>query len=388
LRECGLVRIGIITILKVGNCGAELQAYALQRELALLGFEAEIIDYLHYKHPDFVRTRRARPLVKIGMSNRLKERFLPWVERVCRMVQGKNGEAVRRSERFHRTHTRLSSRTYCSVDALYEADHPYDVFMVGSDQVWNPRTNVSLEPYFLTFAPRGKKTISYASSFGVSSIPRHAEPLYVEWLKRIQYLSVREEQGVRIIRQLTGRTAEHVLDPTLLLAADEWRQISVAPKIEAPYVLLYDVVRSPYAVDLAKHIAALRGWSIVRISGGARTTRAGVIDVPDAGPAEFIGLLAQAAFVVTNSFHGTAFSVTFRKPFFTVVPQGKSNTSRLHSFLKSVSLDDRLVPEGTQFPAGDSLALDFSEAQARLECLRAKSIAFLQKSLTDPVGFP
>ncbi len=382
------MRIGIITILKVGNYGAELQAYALQRELALLGFDAEIIDYLHYKHPDFVRTRRAHPLVKIGMGNRLKEKLLPGVERLRHMVQGDNGEPVRRCERFHRTHTRLSRRTYRSVDALYEAGHPYDVFMVGSDQVWNPRTNVSLEPYFLTFAPSGKRTVAYASSFGVSSIPRHAEPLYVEWLKHIQYLSVREEQGVRIIRQLTGRTAEHVLDPTLLLGAAQWRRILEPSRIDVPYLLLYDVVRSPYAVDLAKHIAALRGWSVVRSSGGARAGRAGVIDVSDAGPAEFLGLFAQAAFVVTNSFHGTAFSVTFRKPFFTVVPQGKSNTSRLHSFVKSVSLDDRLVPEGAQFPAGDSLALDFSKAHARLECLRAKSLAFLQKSLTDQVGFP
>lgn len=382
------MRIGIITILKVGNYGAELQAYALQRELALLGFDAEIIDYLHYKHPDFVRTRRARPLVKIGMGNRFKERLLPWVERVRRMVQGKNGDSLRQCELFHRTHTRLSSRTYRTVDALYEADHPYDVFMVGSDQVWNPRTNVSLEPYFLTFAPSGKKTISYASSFGVSSIPPHAEQLYAKWLKHIQYLSVREEQGVRIIRQLTRRTAEHVLDPTLLLGAGQWRRIQQPPRIDVPYVLLYDVVRSAYAVDLAKHIAALRGWSVVRISGGARTGQTGVIDVADAGPAEFVGLFAQAAFVVTNSFHGTAFSVTFRRPFFTVVPQGKSNTSRLHSFLNSVSLDDRLVGEGTQFPSADSLALDFSKAHVRLECFRAKSVAFLQKSLTDPVGFP
>ncbi len=375
------MRIGIITIMRVNNYGAELQAYALQKKLEMLGFDSEIIDYLYYKHPDYIFTKQARPLLNIGFMNNLKERAYPWIEKLTRFIHKQSPRRSQRFDLFHLQHTRMSDKTYRSMDELYAAELPYDVFMVGSDQVWSPRANVSLKPYFLTFAPDGKKTISYASSFGVATIPREAEGVYADCLKHIQHLSVREEQGVDIIRNLTGRKAEHVVDPTLLLTAEEWRRITIEPPIEKPYVLLYDLIHSPYAVDLALHIARLCGLSVVRICGAAKINRTGVVNIIDAGPAEFLGLFANAAYVVTNSFHGTAFSVNFHKPFFTVVPEGKANTSRLHSFIKTLVLDSRLVSEGSPFPSLDTLALDFSEADTRLDNVRARSLDFLLKIL-------
>ena len=375
------MRIGIITILKANNYGAELQAYSLQKKLELLGFDSEIIDYLYYKHPDYIFTKQARPLLNIGLMNTLKEKAHPWVEKLARLTRRQSSLRSQRFDLFHLQRTRMSGKTYRSMDELYAAELPYDVFMVGSDQVWSPRTDVSLKPYFLTFAQNGKKTISYASSFGVAAIPREAERVYADCLKHIQYLSVREEQGVDIIRKLTGRTAEHVLDPTLLLTKEEWCRIAVEPPIDKPYVLLYDLIHSPYAVALALHIARLCGLSVVRICGSAKINRAGVVNIIDAGPAEFLGLFANAAYVVTNSFHGTAFSVNFHKPFFTVVPKGKANTSRLHSFIKTLALDRRLMSEGSAFPPLDTLALDFSEADTHLENARARSLDFLLKSL-------
>jgi len=368
------MRIGIITIVKVNNYGAELQAFALQKKLEMLGFESEIIDYLHYKHPCHIPTKRSKPIVNIGIVNKIKEASL-----LLKPKFSKRTKSLRMSrfEQFHSDHTIFSPRSYRTIDDLYAEPPDYDVYIVGSDQVWNPRTNTSLEPYFLTFAPEGKNTVSYASSFGVSKIPESAKMVYKDCLNRIRCLSVREKQGTNIIKHLTDRTAEHVLDPTLLLDAENWKQIATAPNINKPYVLLYDLIHSPYAVKLALRIAEISGCAVVRIGGNTP----GCIAITDAGPCEFLGLFQHADYVVTNSFHGTAFSVNFRKPFYAVIPKGKGNSSRLSNFLESVELTDRILLEDSPYPENILAMPDFDNAMAMLADSRSKSVDFLLRSI-------
>lgn len=372
------MRIGIITILKVNNYGAELQAYALQAVLKKMGHEAEIIDYLFYKNGGHRKTQRSRPIFAFGMKKRLAETLYPLV---TRMKERRSNATLRRMEnfeRFHRYNTTLS-KTFATIDELYADCPSYDIYMTGSDQVWNPGIYSSLLPYFLDFAPAGKPRIAYAASFGVGTLPEPVRATYRNLLSRYAAIGVRESSGAEIVRGL-GLEAVNVLDPTLLLTQDDW--LTVARRVDgmpAQYVLVYEITSSPYLSVVAQEVARRLQLPIVRVCRAASKEDADAIHVLDAGPAEFLSLMHRAAFVVTNSFHGTAFAVNFRRPFLVVTPKRKDNNSRQRNLLGLLGLSHRLVTEGDALP--QDLTTDYAEASVRLEAEREKSLNFLTSAI-------
>lgn len=381
-------KIGIITIVKVNNYGAELQAFALQRKLELLGYESEIIDYLYYKDWRFRDSKSSRPFVPLGLKGRMayfaKYRLVGLLMDTLMPVLFK--DVRRRKERFadfHRRNTKFG-RPFRSMPELYSADLGYHTYMVGSDQVWNPSASSSIEPYFLTFAPAGAKRISYASSFGVSEISPALQARYKELLANIDAISVREDSGVELVRSLTGREARLVADPTLLLSKGEWSGYMV-PDQDAParYVLIYDLFDSDAVTRMALHIGTGMGLPVLRVCKRAFNVRkdVGVRNILDAGPAEFLHLVAHAAFVVTNSFHGTAFSVNFNVPFLTVVSSRKKNNARMKSLLDAVGLGGRIVADDADFASLPPFDVDFATANRRLDGLRQASVDFLVDNL-------
>lgn len=379
------LKIGIITILKVNNYGAELQALALQRKLNILGYDAEIIDYLFYKNKDHKREAVSQPFTRLSLSRKVKEFLYP--VKVCISTYSFRKDKKRREEKFdefHQKHTQLSKKTYCKYSDLYKEAFSYDVYIVGSDQVWNPYSNTSLNPYFLTFAPSQKVKISYASSFGVSTLPEEVKDKYRELLNGLDHLSVRESKGVEIIKEITGRDSVHVLDPTLLLDKKEWDNLSdTLEGIPEKYILLYVLHPSTYITELAKVMSEKYGYKIVRIcrEAVAEDADSSIINIIDAGPGEFLYLFSHASFVLTNSFHGTAFSVNFEKPFFSVVSSKKNNNSRLESLLNLLHLQDRLVVDGTPIENLKLEPFDYTEASALLTAERAKSVSYLTSSI-------
>ena len=377
------MKIGIITILKVNNYGAELQAYALQRILNCLGFDAEIIDYLFYKNPGHKNTRQSKPTFKLGLKKRLAETIYPLYAKgktlFCSRAKNKRAQ---RFELFHEENTRMS-RTYRCVEDLLNAHMDYDIYMVGSDQVWNPGIYSSLDPYFLKFAPVDKKCLAYASSFGVSEIPVYARSYYGEALKRFDAIGVREEIGVMLVKDLSGKTAHWVLDPTLLLTKDDWLKVASVPqeisRFEKGYILLYELTPCPYILQLARHVNDILHVPIVRICKNASVEDKdkSILNVVDAGPSEFVGLFAHARFVITNSFHGTAFAINLERDFYTVTPLRKQNNSRQQSLLKLFSLENRLIVEGDKFPTNNKLHIDYMCVRNALTQERNNSIQFL-----------
>ena len=372
-------KIGIITILRVNNYGAELQAYALQKKLLDLGNDAEIIDYLFYKHREYIPTKASRPFVRLGIKRKMKEFLFPFISFIKRI--GVGTIAKRREEKFesfHKNHTKLS-RTYHSITELEADNHDYDVYMTGSDQVWNPYSNTSLLPYLLHFAPTDKILMSYASSFGVSQLPEDSKPYYAEYLKRFKNISVREESGIQIIKELTDKMACLVLDPTFLLTQKEWAEIAVYPDIKTPYILIYELSSIPYIKKLAEFISVQSGYRIVRICKDSRIVdqHNNILNVCDAGPQEFIGFFLKASFIITNSFHGTAFSINFQKPFYTVISSRKENNSRQESLLKMFELDDRLLSDFNPYFPKDYISCDFTETESLLRKWRRESVNYL-----------
>jgi len=382
-------KVGILTFFNRFNYGAELQAYALHKKVRDLGYDCEILDLLSPKHPSAKVPELYKPIsvskkmrsTKSHINKKLSE-ALTFIGTV---LNSKNARIrKKRFGEFKQTYMAVSEHKYCSVDDLYCQKMPYDIFITGSDQVWNPQVLISSpEPYFLTFAPKDKRKISYAPSFGVSSIPDEIKDKYATWLANIDCLSVREKQGAAIISEITGRTATVVLDPTLLLTAEDWDEAAIEPTLKKPYILLYDRIHSSYVVKLAYYLSQKTAYSIVRIPRG--NIREGVEYkvkyLFGQGPSEFLGLFRSASFVLTSSFHGTAFSITYNKPFYSIIRKGGSRNSRLVSILDNLNLRSRLLSVGDTFPKEENISIDFSEAEVALGKEREKSLSFLAEAI-------
>lgn len=375
------MKIGIITILKVNNYGAELQAYATQAFLKKIGHDAEIIDYLFYKNPQHIRTKLSAAKFRFPLKQILAEHIYPILQKI-KMIPYRASDKIR-TERFYNFHLKNTSlsKTYYTIDSLYADTMDYDVYLTGSDQVWNPYIYSSLAPYFLDFAPEGKKKIAYASSFGVSQIPAHAKTYYSMQLKKYTAIGVREKNAVKIISDLANMTSEWVIDPTLILSKEEWLKVAEPVKnIPNTFVLIYELTPCPYIIKLAKYIAQKANLQIVRLCKSAikEDKDKSIIDITDAGPGEFLSIFDRAKFIVTNSFHGTAFSINFNKLFYTVITKRKQNNSRQKSLLELFSLQNRLLLEDASFPDIQE-GIDYQHVNDVLSSEKEKAIKFITK---------
>lgn len=376
-------KIGIITILNVNNYGAELQAFALNFTLRKLGYDNEIINYLYFKHPDYKKEKASNPIVKISFITNLKGIVLKWIDTFNTLTNPKNAKIRKaRFDAFHSLNTNIS-KPYNSFSALYNAKMDYDTFIVGSDQVWNPNTRTSIKPYFLTFAPKDKNRISYASSFGVGNLDSNFYPIYKECFEHIDHISCREKAGLEIIKAVTGKVGTHVVDPTLLMSKKEWKSVMIPYNAKEPYILMYILTHSPYITELALEIQKKTGFKIIRVCFNSINIEKNkdILNIVDAGPAEFLGLFASASFVITNSFHGSIFSLIFEKEFFTITPLNKSNNSRQQGLLEMVSLENRIIKEGSDISKISLDTIDYTIINNIIEKEKQDSVAFLTNAI-------
>lgn len=380
------MKIGIVTIHNVNNYGAELQCCALYRKLRALGYDAEVINYLFGIHPNHIFDGEKRT-VPISIKQIVKVKLLPVVQNLFCFFY-KNNKRIRnqRFDDFHASFNRLTDTVYPSVQSLYNADFDYDVICVGSDQVWNYMKGYSLEPFFASFDKKGTKKISYGSSIGLSSLSKEAESAFKSALSVFSSLSVREQQASDILKNILHRDVEVVLDPTLLLNSKEWLDVAKFDMCPTQkYLLVYIVTIKPcdYVLELARHIARQRNLQIVRICRDAYPEHSGddVKEIMTAGPSDFVGLFSRAEFVVTNSFHGTVFSINFSKPFYSVIKKHHSTNSRLTSILKKLNLEDRIVSVDSPLPEINNI--DYTIPLEKLAEERKHSVEYLKKALID-----
>lgn len=377
--------VGVITIYNVNNYGAELQAYATQKVLQLMGYDAELINYPFYKNSRHIPTDASKPVFPMPFKKKLEEWAYPKVANLKLFVQHTISEEKRLTNfaRFHNWYTKFSPE-YRTIEALFSAEKKYDAYIVGSDQVWNPGVYSSLDPYFLKFAPKDRKRISYASSFGVSSFPNYTKEYYKEALSGLDYISVREENAVQIVKDLSGREAQWVLDPTLLLNVPEWMDVA-NPIADLPekFVLLYELTPCSYLKELSLKIANEKGIKVVRITKDAALIEkdGSIFNATNAGPSEFLWMFDLADFVVTNSFHGTAFSINFNKDFYVVTPARMKNNSRQQSILRLFNLSERIIKEGEALPDKNQWKVDFEPVNSILEREREKSKEYLKNAI-------
>lgn len=392
------MRIGIITYVNTATCnyGAELQAYALQHELNKLGFDTEVIN-LRRELPGsgrFMETVKKAVVVRFHQMSFFAAcaSVATLIRSVARDKQYTKKYAAKFAEKkkmfydFFMKRIRHSTCEYTMTN-IDVVELPYDTFIAGSDQIWNYKNSDRVDVFFLMFANRlGAKKISYAASFSVSEIPHEYQTQYTAWINNIDFLSVREYAGVEIVKQLTGRKASLVCDPTLLLNKGEWAkqfEEPESPLVEGKYVVIYSMSRSTNVMKLAKKIACELGRiKVVNIKLNFTPSKNdGILHLDFVSPTQWVWLLLHAEYVVTDSFHGTAFSINFNKPFTTVQNPLSDLNSRVDTILTKLNMKERLyIDDGRSFDK-IVLQIDYAEINQKLDEWRKESMNFLINAL-------
>ncbi len=362
--------VGILTYHHAINYGAVLQAYALKTALDDLGAGGSVINYTNLK-----MQKEAKPF-RISKASSAKDKLLT----VFRFPM--RAKTVRRFRRFGKEYLNLSGGLISTADELRALESKYDSFITGSDQVFNYNGTGEDYNYYLAFTDKKEKKIGYAPSFGLSEIDAAHRERISALLREFHALSVREEKGQEIVRDLLGEDAPMVCDPTFLLDKERWSALAVAPKIKKPYVLVYSF-GSKHLEGIAKRFADEIGGIVVNINRALPTlgTR-GVKNAYAPGPREFLGLIQNAECVVTNSFHGMALSILLEKEFygFTNSYAGAAATNeRFKTFDKVLGLGDRIFSPA-KVPGRSPI--DYRTVNEKISPFREASITYLKNALT------
>nr|WP_319491754.1 polysaccharide pyruvyl transferase family protein [uncultured Desulfobacter sp.] len=346
----GINTIGIITIHNSPNYGACLQSFALYYYLATKGYDCEIIDLARPTHQDYVASEKYNPLITIIDNPSFMLRQARKVKNFIKSIISRNwqyGEQLharnRKFEQFN-SQIRLSKR-FCCIDDLYNSPPPYDVYVTGSDQVWNPGNGgIPAEPYFLTFVKNEGKKISYAPSVGVTTIPDYVKEKYREWLSSYDCISVREEEAKTLVSELTPKNVEVVLDPVFLLDISYWHSILRDPDKASQYIFCFILGKNDALLSYAKKIKSELSCELVVMSQAWKPNGINNYQfIMDAGLEEFLGWIKNAEMVLTDSFHGTAFSLLLAKNFFSYISPGNQRGCRINNLLKKFALSEHLL---------------------------------------------
>ena len=365
------MKAGLVTFYHIHHYGALLQAAATERAVESLGGACEIIDYYVNQNNDLFRKPTGVGSAAADVHTALHYKALR--------------DRYQRFERFSKDHLRISGHRFESLEELRSAELPYDLILSGSDQIWNPKIfpDGRFDPVFFgAFSTRRK--IAYAPSFGVPHIPEGMEEELRSYLESFSHISVRERQGREIVKEITGKDVPVVLDPTLLLTAEQWSAMAVPPDRSGGYILCYCISKPGALVPYIQRLAEETGLPVVQLCGIRQKVHPRAVCVLDAGPSEFLGLFQNASYVCTNSFHGTVFSVQFQKPFFTAVAPSElaaPESSRTFSILSRLGLTERII--GTGATAGLDDTIDWADVDRRLRAARQSSLDYLRAALWD-----
>lgn len=375
------MKAGLLTFHHAHHYGAQLQAFALMKAIINTGIDCEIINYVRKD------TTEGNSLFKKGLSARS---LLSNANTV--LNYGKLKKRYQRFEDFVNRDMKLSPKFYGTYGALKDDAPEYDIYVCGSDQIWNPLIykEKTYDPaFFAGFAHSGKR-VAYAPSFGINEIPGDKREELKKYLESFECLSVREKQGEKIIWDISGKDSLTVLDPTLLLTGEEWGGHAADPAFGEPYILCYFISDARKYSEFAGVLSQKYNLPVVSLCGSRRVVARTRHTVLDAGPREFLGLFRNASVVCTDSFHGTVFSINFDKQFFcfeSVHKSEKTVNSRLYNILGKLGLASRIfshnmdITDFIKHAESDSASIDFAAVERLLGIERELSFKYLKDSL-------
>lgn len=362
-------KVGIVTIHKINNYGAVLQAYALNRHIRSLGHDARTIDFQTYRVAESYKL--LRPLENCMDLVRNMQAIL---------FAGKLRRRKVRFDRFLAEKVPMTDQTWYTNQELRKAQLDFDTYVCGSDQIWNTYCRNYDDAFILEFARGRGERISYAASLGASSIHPNMQERFRRELSDYKAVSVRESDAIGIIEPLAGRNVSHVCDPVLLLDRKQWHEAAAEPLLKEPYIFFYHVKGDiPGMRDYLRKLGEQTGMKVVAVTMNLREMLYPNVKMYDAGPREFLSLIENAAYVVTNSFHATAFSLIFRKKILVFPPRG-AGPSRLTSILATAGMMDRVWDEGC---SPIETEIDYDAVWQRLDPFVEQSKRFLEANLED-----
>ena len=384
-------KVGIVSCYFKHNYGSMLQAYATQKILDDMNIENETINI--DKNIDFSNGKKKYYMGQVLNFQFIKSKLRMIKLKLDKKINKKHGKNIsirdKKYEEFRKTF-RLTEpyKTYAELNEKAEKD--YSSVIVGSDQLWLP-VNVVADYYTLNWVPEDVNKISFSTSFGVSIIPEKYKEAYKKFLNRINYLSTREVAGQKIIKDLIGRDATLVCDPTLLFNKVEWMSIQKEePIIKGKYIFCYFLGKNIEHRKFAERLKEKTGYKIVSLNHADEYVKYSDMfadEAPyDVGPAEFLNMIRNAEYVCTDSFHGTVFSLINNVKFFTFRRYNSkskvSTNSRIDSLLRIVNLKERLINGDEDVEKEIEKKIDFENVNIKLEEFRNTSKEFLKNALS------
>lgn len=366
------MKIATITCHDVYNYGASLQAYALQSYCESLGCEYSIIDY----KPDYLSGHYSLSAICNKKYNRFLIRDLYRLAKLPARLKGLKRK--RRFDDFTSRFLNLTDEKYNSFSQLCDSPLKADLYIAGSDQIWNTFFKNGRDgAFYLDFVKYNSRKISYAASFATTRIFNNAEEFVKKKLRNFDAISVRETSALKLLENLGYKDAYLVCDPVFLLNRNQWLEIANRDNNSTQeYIFVYDCERSPLVREIALNLKRMTGLPIHAVSD--TFGRYADKDYSLSGPLEFLSLISKSRYVVANSFHALAFSLIFQKDFF-IVNRSEAINTRMHDFLSYLELSDRLISSKKEINTGK---INFDMRENKLSLLIENSQNYLKQQIS------
>lgn len=362
------MRIGILTFHRPINYGALLQAFALRTTIIKNGVDADIIDYRN-------SVIESQYVLKSFFDEKGIAGKIHYI-----LTHNRDKKKSDIFEAFRYKYLGIDSTHALNDSNIISCNGRYDAFICGSDQVWNPKAHAFDKNYYLSFVSDKSKKHSYAASFGEITDEKYyseIKPL----IEDFEICSVREKDGCNIIANISEEQKTRVdIDPVFLLDKNEWQNaFEIKDECKKRYAVLYLFKITAPINSLVEQLYS-SGYEIVYIGKPLKNP----FSVPvkllgEIGPVEFVKLFFNASFVVTNSFHGTAFSILFNKPF---AVELNTNTSRLVNITELTGLQNRIISENTDFSSFINQDIDWCHVNNVIHTAREDSMSYIREIVT------
>ncbi len=366
-------KIGLISYHRDPNYGTMLQAFALAYTIKKMGGNCEYLNYFEYKQPSTLKSLVSRIFRIIRKVYNIKRK-----DEYDFFNQKEFTPIMHKFKSFHEQYIPYSSKKYY-VDNIKEAVDNYQYFIVGSDQTWSSEVNkLGTTINYLDFENKKEKKRSYAPSLGTVHLDDKYVDLLVSKLENFKFISCRERQNCECLNEKLSRAVEFVLDPTLLLQPSDWDKFVPTRVVEEEYILAYILGQRECISEFAEKLGRIYNIPVYYI-----LTRPEMLHkrnvLRNIGPFDFINLIKYSKYVVTDSFHGTVFSINYERDFYSFAKRdggiGKLDNDRIAVLLEEFNLTERFI---TNEELIDYPSIDYTDIKSKLAVLRMKSIQYLK----------
>lgn len=373
------ISCGIITMHRVINYGSVLQALALQETLCLLGGNALIIDYVY---PESNSASISKTVIR-----KVKEFCALILARIGIRTNCSNNYFKRKSfELFRKRYLKTTKKEYSRDDLALLKDLDFDVFITGSDQVWNPKHMLQHTAFLLSFVKNNSRKVAFSASSATVLFQPSEIKILTKYLSQYRSISVREQHTAKRLEEISGKKIFTTCDPTLLLDEKQWQNYIDNNALKPydnyifVYILSYEINPYPYLFDLISEIKNKYNLPIIAMGDvDALKSYFGIKCITYASPSDFLNIIRNANLVITSSYHGTIFSLIFKRPFISLIQKNISTDSRAYSLLNRIGAQKHLVEVGDKVEVENLMKnVDYSAAIASF---RQESLNYISEHI-------